>query len=217
MEYRQKKRIFSLPELIFITSIAVLNVAFDLMVSPILIIVVGHIIAGILIMVPINFIFISLTKHLVDRIGALTLYMLVFSSIAIPTTFFGTPGVYKILIGVVIGFLLDLAYSIKKPFWLKIILGGVLGPIFWWNGVFLIWTALNFPFVAGLSNGINTIINLSGFLSLPITRINGDFFLFTLICGGLSAIQCIIMTLLTYPIAQSIKKTAIYDKFTSYE
>ena len=211
------RHFFSLPELVFISLMAALNVGFDLLVSPILILLLGHIIAGILIMVPVNFIFISLTKHLIDKFGALILYMLVFSVISIPTTFFGsTPGVYKLLVGLAVGILLDIVNLIKKPIVLKIILGGLFGAIIWWMSTFLIWSTLGYPFVTGMSNLVNNMINLSSFISIPITQINGDFFLFALICGSLSAIQCILMTATTYPLAQAIKKTAIYDKFTSY-
>jgi hypothetical protein len=170
-----------------------------------------------LVMVPVNFIFISLTKHLVDKFGALIVYMLVFSSLAIPTTFFGsTPGVYKLLVGIIVGIFLDTAYFVKKPVILRILLGGLIGAITWWIGTFLIWTALGYPFVTGMSNLMNEVVNISTFISIPINKINRDFFLFTLICGSLSAFQCIIMTGITFPIAQTIKKTAIYDKFTNY-
>ena len=144
--------------------------------------------------------------------------MLVFSTLAIPTTFYGaTPGVYKLLVGLVVGVLLDLGYSIKKPAVLKIIIGGLFGPILWWVGTFLLWTAFGFPFVTGMSNFLNQFIELTGFISIPITDVNGDFFLFTLLCGVLSSIQCISMTAITYPIAQTIKKTAIFHKFAVHQ
>ena len=57
-----RKHYFSIPELIFISFMATLNVLFDLFVSPVLILLLGHIIAGILIMVPLNFLFISGSK-----------------------------------------------------------------------------------------------------------------------------------------------------------
>ncbi len=210
--------IFSLPELIFISFMAALNVGFDLLFSPVLILLLGHIIAGILIMVPVNFIFISLTKHLVDKIGSITIYMIIFSAIAIPTTFYGaTPGIYKILSGLLVGILLDLSYIIKQPKWLKITIGGIIGAICWWLGTFLIWQLFGFPYITGMSNLVNQFIELTKIMSIPITKINGDFFLFVLICGSLSAIQCLIVTIVTYPIAQTIKKTAIYDKFTAYK
>ena len=217
MDQKQKFPIFSLPELIFISSMAVLNVVFDLFLSPILILALGHIIAGILIMVPLNFLFISLTKHLVQKFGVLTVYMLVFSLISIPTTFFGgIPGVYKILVGLIIGILLDLSYSIKKPVFLRITIGGLFGALFWWTGAFIIWTLFDFPFVTGMSILVDKLVGLNRIITIPVTQINGDFFIFTLICGALSSIQCLILTSITYPVAQTIKKTAIYEKFTTY-
>jgi hypothetical protein len=204
--------------MVFITLMAALNVGFDLLLSPVLILLLGHIVAGIFIMVPINFMFISLTKHLVDKIGALIMYMIVFSAMAIPTTFYGgTPGVYKLLAGLLVGLLLDVAYIVKKPVIVKIIMGGLIGSIGWWLGTFLVWTGLGFPFITGMSNLFNSLIDLSSVMSLPITGINGDFFLFVLLCGVFSAFQCILLTFLTYPIAKAIKKTAIYTRFTSYK
>ncbi len=213
----QKFRLFSLPEMIFITFMAVLNVGFDLFISPILILLLGHIITGILIMVPINFIFISLTKHLVDKIGSLTIYMIIFSVIAIPTTFYGaTPGVYKLVSGVFVGFLLDVVYIVKKPIFLKIVLGGLLGSIGWWFGTFIIWTAFGFPFISGMSTLLNTFIEIAPIIENP-PIVNLDFFIFTLICGSLSAVQCVLVTALTYPVAKVVKKTVIYDKFSTYK
>lgn len=213
----QKFRLFSLPEMIFITFMAVLNVGFDLLLSPILILFLGHIITGILIMVPINFIFISLTKHLVDKIGSLTIYMVVFSSIAIPTTFYGSsPGIYKLVTGVVVGFILDAVYIVKKPIFLKILLGGLLGSIGWWFGTFIIWTAFRFPFISGMSILLNSLIEIAPIIENP-PIINSEFFIFILFCGSLSAVQCVLLSALTYPVAKVVKKTAIYDKFSTYK
>ncbi|MBN2156797.1 MAG: hypothetical protein JW776_12210 [Candidatus Lokiarchaeota archaeon] len=213
-----RKHILSMSEIVFITLMAVLNVGFDLFLSPLFILLLGHVVAGILIMVPINFIFISLTKHLVDKFGTLVLYMIVFSALAIPTTFFGAfPGIYKLLVGVAIGILLDLVFFIKTPVLFKIFMGGLLGAIGWWLGTFLIWTLLGFPYVTGMSNFLNEFIPISRFISLPITKINSDFFLFVLICGLLSAIPCVLMCTITYPIAKTIKSTSIYEKFNQMQ
>lgn len=143
--------------------------------------------------------------------------MIVFSVIAVPTTFFGAvPGVYKIVVGVIVGILLDLAYTIKKPVALKIIIGGLVGAISWWMATFLIWTAFGYPFVTGMSNLLNNFIDMTWLISVPISHINGDFLLFIIFCGLLSSIQSIFFSAISYPIAQIIKKTAIYDRFTSF-
>ncbi len=212
---RARTRVFSLPELIFISLMAGLNVVFDFFLSPVLIVLLGHVIAGILIMVPINFIFISLTKHLVDKFGSLTLYMFIFGALSIPTTFYGGfPGVYKLLAGLLVGLLLDFAFVIKKPIILKVLLGGFLGAIGWWFASFFIWTLLDYPFITGMSTLLNELVDLSNLITVPITEINQDFFFFVFICGLFSAIQCIVVSAITYPFAKSIKKTPIYEKFT---
>jgi hypothetical protein len=213
---KARKYHFSIPELIFVSFMAALNVIFDLFLSPVLIMLLGHIIAGILIMVPLNFVFISLTKQLIDKFGTLLLYMAVFSAISVPTTFYGaTPGLYKLLVGVVVGLLLDCMFAIKKPVFLKIVIGGIFGAILWWMGSFLIWTLLKFPYITGMSNLVNNFIDISRLISIPITSINGDFMLFCLVCGLLSSIPCIVLMLTSYPLVLALKKTAIYGKFTS--
>ena len=56
-------------------------------------------------------------------------------------------------------------------------------------------------------------LDLSAILSLPITSFSPDFFLFALICGGLSGIPCLLASLGGLGIFRTINKTSIYDKF----
>ena len=67
-----------LTELILIALLCALNVSVDLIISPPLKILFGHIITGIFLMVPINFIFISFAKLMVDKFGSISLYLTIF-------------------------------------------------------------------------------------------------------------------------------------------
>ena len=62
----QKLEKYSLPQLIFIGLMSAANVGFDMLISPGFIALFNHIISGVLIMVPVNFLFISLVKYIVD-------------------------------------------------------------------------------------------------------------------------------------------------------
>ncbi|MCK5342787.1 MAG: hypothetical protein KAR20_05255, partial [Candidatus Heimdallarchaeota archaeon] len=197
-----------------------LNVGFSLILSPPLKILLGHIIAGIFIMVPVNFVFITFIKLLVGKFGVITLYMTIFSILTIPTTMFGgVAGIYKLIIGLIIGMSLDLAFLPKKiP--IKLSLGTFLGAILWWICLFTVWQLFRLPFVTAFSNLVNSAsvvfagsLDLSPFLSLPITSFSPDFFLFALICGGLSGIPCLLASLGGLGLFRAISRTSIYDKF----
>ena len=81
-DIEKKENKLILPEIIFIALISAFNVVFDLGASAFLknVLLVPHIIAGIFIMVPINFIFIFLIKSMVNKFGAITLYMTIFGN-----------------------------------------------------------------------------------------------------------------------------------------
>ncbi len=215
-----KKFQLSLPEIILVALMSAFNVGFDLLISPPLKILFGHIIAGIFIMVPINFIFIAFTKLMVNKHGTITIYLIIFGILSIPTTMFGaTPGAYKILIGAVIGIGLDVVFSFPNKIG-KIIIGGILGSVIWWIALFSIWQLFQFPFVTGFSNLLNSAsaiyagsIDLSTIIQLPITGFGGPFFAFATLCGLFSAIPCVIGGFLGYGMFKTIEKTALYEKF----
>lgn len=207
---------FTLAQVIFIALMSVLNVVFDLVVSPGIIAIFTHIIAGIFIMVPVNFIFISITRNLVPRFGTLTLYLAVFGTIAIPTTLFGgIPGPYKILVGVAIGLCLDLIFLPRNAI-VRVFTGGLLGGICWWFATYTIWQAFGFPFVRAFSLLVkNSIFNIPTLMTLPIMGFGWDFVIFTIYCGILSAIPVLIATGIGFGIFTQIRKTAVYKRFLS--
>ena len=62
-----KPKKFNLAQIIFISLMASVNVGLDLLVSPAFIALTTHVIAGLLIMVPFNYLFISLTRFSVNK------------------------------------------------------------------------------------------------------------------------------------------------------
>ncbi|WP_371805507.1 hypothetical protein [Candidatus Lokiarchaeum ossiferum] len=214
----------TLPEIILVALMSALNAGFDLLLSPPLKVLFGHIVAGIFLMVPINFIFITFTKLMVNKHGTATIFLTIFATISIPTAMFGgVPGAYKILIGAVIGICLDLIFSIKNKI-AKIIAGGILGAVIWWITLFTIWQLFKFPFVTGFSNLLNAAspnfaesIDLSNIIQLPITGFGGAFFAFATLCGLLSAIPCVIGGFIGFGLFRTIEKTALYEKFQNMQ
>ena len=189
------------------------NVGFDFIVSPGFIALFTHIIAGIFIMVPVNFIFLTLTKKMVPRFGSLTLFLIVYGILAFPTTLFGgTPGIYKVVVGLIIGLFLDLVYLPSRPA-LQLLLAAILGSIIWWTITFIIWAGFGFAFVIAFASMFNSVINISSLIQLPLINFSGDFFIFAVICGGLSAAPVLIANILGYRVFKRIEKTILYEQF----
>ncbi len=199
------------------------NIGFDLLVSPAFIALTTHIVAGMLIMVPINFIFIGLVKFSVDKFGSLTMYMTLFGVIASPLTFWGsTPGIWKIGLGFIIGLLLDGVFLMNLNKYIQIFIAGIIGSIIWWLPTFIIWQLLGLPNVTGFSSmlnhaspNFNGAIDFSGLLNLPITKMGWDLVWFGIMCGLLSAGPVIIALYVSYGFFKRIEKTAVYKRFSA--
>lgn len=204
----------SLVHIIFIAFMSAANVGIDLLLSPAFIALFSHIVAGVLIMLPINFLFISLTKYIVnDSFGSLTLYMLIFGTIAAPTTFFGAiPGAYKILVGLAIGLMLDVVFLARVPI-VNQIVAGIFGSTLWWISTFTVWTLFQFPYVTGFSNLFNAFWDISGFVSIPIAGLTFDMIKFAAVCGITSSLPSIAACFISFGIFNKIKKTAVYTRF----
>lgn len=218
---------FSLPQIIFISLMASANVGLDLLVSSGFIALTTHIVAGLLIMVPVNFLFISLTRNTIDKFGTITIYMIVFGAISAPLPFWGgTAGIFKLFLGLIIGVLLDCVFLFRKIA-LKIGMGAILGAIIWWLPTFIIWQLWNLPIVEAMSNMLkagtqqftigNGWIDLSGILDLPITEFNFELVKFAFICGLISATPVLIACIIGYQLFLQIKKTSVYERFTNYQ
>lgn len=212
----------SLSEVIFISLMSSANFVIDILVSPFLKLVFTHVIAGVLIMVPINFIFITITKYSIEKFGSLTLYLIIFSIISIPTNLFGgVAGIYKVIVGLVLGFLLDIVF-LPKNTKIRFLTSSIFGSIFWWISVFTIWEIFNLPFVFAFSNAlktnsfINSIIPVSEFINLPIVGFGWEFLKFSIFCGLISAFTVIIGFLIGYRLFMKMNKTSIFKMLNQY-
>ncbi|MBY9005818.1 MAG: hypothetical protein KGD63_03585 [Candidatus Lokiarchaeota archaeon] len=225
MEFKNKKRYeFTLPEIIFISLASITNFILDLVVSPILKLALTHIIAGLFIMVPLNFLILYLTRNVVDKYGTCTLYLTIFGLISIPTPLFGgIAGPYKILVGFCVGVLLDLVFFVKKNI-PRIIFIGIIGSIIWWTITFSIWELFDLPFVTAFSNLLNAtspsfngFIDFSKLLYLPISGFGIDFFVFSVLCGLLSSIPVMTSCIFGHYMFKKIESTAVYQRFQSIQ
>jgi len=214
-EEHVKTRYFTIAQIIFIALMSAANVVLSLIVSLVVKALFTHIVAGVLIMVPFNFIFFAITKNLVNKFGTLTLYFLIYGVLAIPTSLFGSvAGVYKVVVGVAIGFVLDVLFLPKNKI-VRIITVSLGGSIFWWTVVYSIWELFDLPFVTAFSNLMNGFVDLTSIMTIPIMGFGVDFFLFALICGLFSTGPDFIATLLAHFTSTKIKKTAVYMKFNA--
>jgi hypothetical protein len=212
-EEHVKSSYFTIAQIIFIALMSGANVVLSLLVSPIFKALFTHVIAGVFIMVPINFIFFVITKNLVNKFGTLGLYFLIYGVLAIPTPLFGgVAGVYKVVVGVAIGLVLDVLFLPKNKI-VRMITVAFGGSLFWWTVVYSIWQLFDLPFVTAFSNLMNGTFDLSAIITIPITGFGVDFFLFAFICGLFSAGPDFIATILADMTSNKIKKTAVYSRF----
>ena len=206
-------------EMIFVALYASLNVGLSLILSPPLKQIFTHIIAGIVLMVPLNFILMWISKRIVPKFGSLTLYLSIYGLLSFATPLFGgVAGYYKIIIGAALGVAFDGIYLIleNKNQGLLIIVFSITGAFVWWIITFTIWSAFGFAFVRAFSGLYNSVIPISSIITIPITDFTADWFIFTLICGLTSAIPVLIAVIASELIAKKIMKSALYTKFKNF-
>ncbi|NMC07426.1 MAG: hypothetical protein GYA24_19580 [Candidatus Lokiarchaeota archaeon] len=199
---------FSLHEAIFLGIMASLNVVVDLLASTILKFFLPHAIAGIFVMVPVNFMLMSIARLVVDKAGTLAIYLTTFGVLSIPTPLFGgIAGPYKIVVGLAIGLLLDATLVGKWAMKARLVMFGLVGAVAWWVATYTIWQLFGLPFVTAFSNmfnaasaSFNGAISLSGIFHLPITGFGVDFLAFAAICGLFSAGPVLIGILAGYKV-----------------
>ncbi len=206
-------------EMIFIALFASLNVGLSLILSPPLKQIFTHIIAGVVFMVPLNFILMWISKRIVPKFGALTLYLGIYGLLSWATPLFGaTAGYYKIIIGAALGFAFDAIYLglEKQKQGIALAVFSIVGAFVWWVITFTIWSAFGFPFVRAFSGLYNSVIPISSIITVPVNNFTVDWFIFTLICGLTSAIPVLIAVVLSEFIARKVMKTALYTKFKNF-
>ena len=206
-------------EMIFIALFASLNVGLSLILSPPLKQIFTHIIAGVVFMVPLNFILMWISKRIVPKFGSLTLYLAIYGLLSFATPLFGgVAGYYKIIIGAALGLAFDVIYLVleNQKQGLLIIVFSIIGAFVWWLITFTIWSAFGFPFVTAFSSLYNSMIPISSIITIPVSNFTADWFVFTLICGLTSAIPVLIAVILSELIAKKIMNSALYSKFKNF-
>jgi hypothetical protein len=108
----------------------------------------------------INGVFVSMILTIgmlsIRRFGTATWMWLVFSICCIPFTTLGPPGVYKVVIGLIAGFIWDIVYFVTKKSRFGLFLGAILGAA---SIMFLIIIALKSGFVANVQAALEKYIN----------------------------------------------------------
>lgn len=104
-------------DVLAIAIMAILSFAIDttvgLLFQPVLVATLGPLTGGLVSAIP-NAIVIFLGIYLVPRVGAPTLYALIFLSLTTVTASFGPPGFHKIFIGLGLGIIIDISLIIMQ-------------------------------------------------------------------------------------------------------
>jgi len=97
----------------------------------------------------------------VDRFGAATLIWFVFTIFAIPTLTFGPPGWYKVILGIIVGFIWDLIISLFRRNKLGYILSAGVGASAITYGVFMAIKYLGLPAAEKLAKALYFLIPMN--------------------------------------------------------
>ena len=107
----------------------------------------------------------TIAKHIKPKFGFATLSLTIMFAIAIPTIIGGTPGVYKILIGFLLGLTFDLVVYLLKNTNKSYLLAGALGSVVSIVSIFFAMKFLELP-------GVDKLQPLLKFL-IPLQALNG--------------------------------------------
>jgi len=94
----------------------------------------------------------------VPKFGAAVVIWIVFSVLAIPTITLGTPGVYKVVVGIVVGLIWDIVIILFRRRDIGYILGSIIGGNSMILGTFLAAVILGLPAVEKLRSTISFLL-----------------------------------------------------------
>jgi hypothetical protein len=106
-----------------------------------------------------------IAKHIKPKFGFATLALTITFAIAIPTIIGGTPGIYKIAVGLAIGIIFDLVISFFRNANFSYLIAGSLGAVVSIGTIFIAMQLMDLP-------GIDKLAPLMKYL-IPIQAING--------------------------------------------
>jgi len=110
--------------------------------------IIPHVFLGVFLMVPLD-LFLAYTVWAITRKRIFSLYFLVYGLLTMPTTIWGnTPGIFKPLLGIVIGLCLDLiAFRLQPDSRMVKTVMAVLFPVVYWSLTGAMWVLAGLPIV----------------------------------------------------------------------
>lgn len=106
-----------------------------------------------------------IAKHIKPKFGFATLALAITFAIAIPTIIGGTPGIYKILVGVAIGIVFDLAVYLFRNTNFSYLIAGSLGAVVSIVTIFVLMKIMDLPGIAKLTPLMKYLV--------PVQAVNG--------------------------------------------
>ena len=107
-------------------------------------------------------IFMTIAKHIRPIFGFATLALLITFALAIPTIIGGTPGIYKIVVGVLIGLTFDVFVLLMKNSYKAYLLGGAIGAMVSIVSIYFAMVLLDLPGVDKLQPLLMYLVPLQG-------------------------------------------------------
>ncbi|MBM3291222.1 hypothetical protein FJY84_00925 [Candidatus Bathyarchaeota archaeon] len=146
-----------------------LNFMVSLYIAPTLNLVIPHVFVGAILMVPFN-LFLSYLAWAITTKKIFTLYFLLYGILTMPTTIWGsTPGLFKPILGLLIGLTLDLLTLKSNPNKKTTkTLFGIIFPTIWWLLSGLIWQISGLPINQIFQNMLSSISFLKPFTQQSI-------------------------------------------------
>lgn len=135
-------------DLALVSIMAAGNFAISLYVAPALTLLIPKVFVGALIMTPLN-IFLSYVTWAITNKRIFTMYFFVYGLLTMPTTVWGNaPGLFKPILGVMIGLSLDmLAAKLQPESRFSKYAVAVLFPVIWWSLTGLMWLMAGLPVI----------------------------------------------------------------------
>ncbi len=106
--------------------------------------------------------FMTIAKHIKPKFGFATLSLAITFALAIPTIIGGTPGIYKIVVGILIGLTIDLTILLLKNSNVSYLIGCSLGAMISIISIFFAMTIMDFPGVDKLQPLMKYLVPLQG-------------------------------------------------------
>lgn len=162
---KNMKQSWELNDFVFAAITGALIFAFAFLLGSGIILVTGVPATGGIANILVAVFFMTIAKHIKPKFGFATLALAITFTIAIPTIIGGTPGVYKIIVGILIGLTIDFTVLILRGSNISYLIGCSFGAMVSIVSIFLAMKVMNFP-------GIEKLQPLMKYL-IPFQGLNG--------------------------------------------